>query len=213
LNRSVLFRTDVCFLVANPGPNQSETALFGIASATMLSKRVPDRSPFWTDRFCSKRMCAFWRPARGPTNPKQLFLNRFGNDAFQTGSGPEPFLHRSVLFKTDVCSFATSPRPNQSETCFLNRFGNDAFQTGSGPGPLLNRSVLFKTDVCFLVTTSGTNHCETCFFKSLRQRCFPTVLWTGAFLEPIGSVQSRYRFLCDRPGAFLGSMLAEAIRK
>ena len=119
LNRSVLVRTDVHFLVANPGPNQSETALFGIASATMLSKRVPDRSPFWTDRFCSKRMCAFWRPARGPTNPKQLFLNRFGNDAFQTGSGPEPFLHRSVLFKTDVCSFVTSPRPNQSETALF----------------------------------------------------------------------------------------------
>ena len=101
----------------------------------MLSKRVPGRSPFFPPMGSVQNRCVFWvGPSLTPLNAKQPFLNRFGIDAFQKGSRPEPFFPRRVLFKTGVCFFGTSPDPNQSETTPFDSLRPQCFPKGFRAG-------------------------------------------------------------------------------
>jgi hypothetical protein len=76
---------DAKFLVISLGPNQSETDLFkshrqrcfpkGFLAGVLFSNTGPGQ-----DRVVP--MSVFWRPARGPSNPKLTVSNRAGNHAF-----------------------------------------------------------------------------------------------------------------------------------
>jgi hypothetical protein len=83
------------------------TQIFSTPSGNDASKRVSGRSPFSTDRFYSKPMCAavgFLVSGPGPyKSTPNLFRIVWATMLSQRVSGRSPFFHKPVLFKTDVC--------------------------------------------------------------------------------------------------------------
>ena len=127
-------------------------------------------------------MCVFFWSSLTPTNPKHLFLIRFGIGAFQKGSGPELLFFSPMGSVQNRCVFWVGPSltPINAKQLFLNRFGIDAFQKGSR-SPFFPRWVLFKTGLCFFGTSPDPNQSETTPFDSLRPRCFPKGFRAGVF--------------------------------
>ena len=176
-------------------PQPMRSSSLCVASASMLSKRVPGRSPFFSPTGSVQNRCVFWvGPSLTPINAKQLFLNRFGIDAFQKGSR-SPFFPRWVLFKTDVCFLGCIPGPNQCEAAPFASLRPRCFPKGFRAGAFFfPQWDLFKNRCVFSGTIPDPNQSETAPFESLWHRCFPKGFRAGALFSPTGFVQNRCVF-------------------
>ena len=111
------------------GPTVREKPLWCFAKGFLAG------APFFTNRFCSKPVCADVGCLATDPVPDQSETALF--KSFRHRCFPEGFLagsrfHKPVLFKTDVCRceflLVTDPVPDQSET---NRFKSFQLPPGS----------------------------------------------------------------------------------